>query len=661
MTPRKILLLEPNFKNKYPPMGLMKLATYYRTRNDDVRFFKGDLLKFAASLLLEEFLFSADNESPIDRALLCFIAKRGPVRIIEFITSGKHSTLEFVVQFSRSFDEFNALQLNSFLERLAVFRKRYKNEDYPKFDFVCVSTLFTFYWKETVETIQFAKKFCSSSGKVFVGGIASTLVPQYIEKETGIVPHLGLLSQPYIFDNDENGNVIIDELPLDYSILEEVDYKYPTENAYFGYMTRGCVNRCSFCAVPKLEPAYRNYIDIKRNIKIVEECFGPRKDLLLMDNNVFASNRFDDVIDDIKCCGFGAGASYVPMSDLDIAFRNLCSGFFLNGGNCNAVFNDRAYIKKIIKIYDVISDRIPDDEEKGWFYQQRENLGLLFYETARKDNIIKFHDNAKRLYDKHFKPHKRIRFIDFNQGLDARLATEENMSKLSEVAIRPLRVAFDQWSIKSVYEKAIRLAAKNGIKDLSNYLLYNFKDHPDDLYKRMRLNVDLCEELSVTIYSFPMKYHPIDDPLFFHNRDYIGAPHWNRKFIRAIQAVLNSTHGKIGRGKSFFEAAFGADLDEFRKILWMPEALIIQRYKYDKQKRIEYFGDKKTPYDEVDDVIGSMTSEWWSKFSSLNPEKRLIAEKIIANNDFNAEKIDIQDKEILDVLWYYQIPRDGKR
>ena len=56
-----------------------------------------------------------------------------------------------------------------------------------------------------------------------------------------------------------------------------------------------------------------------------------------------------------------------------------------------------------------------------------------------------------------------------------------------------------------------------------------------------------------------------------------------------------------------------------------------------------------------------MTSEWWSKFSSLNPEKRLIAEKIIANNDFNAEKIDIQDKEILDVLWYYQIPRDGKR
>lgn len=37
---RKILLVEPNYKNKYPPMGLMKIATYYRRLGDDVTFLR---------------------------------------------------------------------------------------------------------------------------------------------------------------------------------------------------------------------------------------------------------------------------------------------------------------------------------------------------------------------------------------------------------------------------------------------------------------------------------------------------------------------------------------------------------------------------------------------------------------------------------------------
>ena len=51
-----MLLVEPNYKNKYPPMGLMKLATYYRESGDDVRFFKGDLLDLAADIVVEDLL-----------------------------------------------------------------------------------------------------------------------------------------------------------------------------------------------------------------------------------------------------------------------------------------------------------------------------------------------------------------------------------------------------------------------------------------------------------------------------------------------------------------------------------------------------------------------------------------------------------------------------
>ena len=174
---------------------------------------------------------------------------------------------------------------------------------------------------------------------------------------------------------------------------------------------------------------------------------------------------------------------------------------------------------------------------------------------------------------------------------------------------------------------------------------------PDELYYRMRINVELCEELDVTIYSFPMKYHPISDPDYFDNRDYIGK-HWNRKFIRAIQAILNSTKGKIGRGVSFFEEAFGADIKEFEKLLWMPETFIIYRRVYDAELR-QRLVDK---YPTISDKDCDLANEWWDKFQALSPSKSERAKKIIAENKFDG-KYDTSDKVVLDILKYYEIKR----
>lgn len=44
MADKNILLIEPSYKNKYPPLGLMKIAQYHGShgKGDRVRFIKGE-------------------------------------------------------------------------------------------------------------------------------------------------------------------------------------------------------------------------------------------------------------------------------------------------------------------------------------------------------------------------------------------------------------------------------------------------------------------------------------------------------------------------------------------------------------------------------------------------------------------------------------------
>lgn len=624
---RKVLLIEPNYKNKYPPMGLMKLATYYRMVGDDVRFYKGEMRLLAVELICEDL---------INHLEICFPEvywkEYYPV-LFDFIKLGKYSILENDIIFENE----------DVLEAVKEYRKKYKDEEYftnPRFDKVGITTLFTFYWETTIDTINFAKKLCKDKNDVMVGGIMSSLLPDEVYEATDIYPFVGLLNSPGVID--KGNELIIDELPLDYSILEEIDYVYPAHNAYFAYMTRGCVNKCRFCAVPKLEPQYCNYINLKERIETTRARFGEQKDLLLLDNNVLASNCYYQIINEIRDCGFGIGATYTPPNEYEIMINNLHDSY-----------NDRAYIKKAIKIFRALMEKIKDSKTKTELFKRLEEAHCLYPYTATKEAILGLDDYIRPLYQKSFRPSKRKRIVDFNQGIDSRLITDANMEKLSEVNIFPLRIAFDHWELKDIYEKSIRTAASKGIKNLSNYLLYNFEDKPEELYHRLRLNVDLCEELDASIYSFPMKYHPINDKEFFKNRDYIGK-HWNRKFIRAVQAVLNSTKGKIGRGVEFFEEAFGRNVDEFMKILWMPETFIIYRRIYDADLR-NRLADRYTTVTEHD---CNLANEWWEKFQALSPTKLEKAKKIIAVNKFKDGDFKCGDKKVLEVLKYYQITRN---
>lgn len=627
---RRILLVEPNYKNKYPPMGLMKLATYYRMVGDDVRFYKGDLKHFAIQLITEELI------DCLELLVSDVFWKDYFPALFDYIRFGKQASLE------------NIPMLDDALvyETIKDYRRLYKDKDYfthPRYDKVGITTLFTFYWKETIDTINFAKQLCKSPDGVMVGGIMSSILPEKVFEETGIYPFVGQLDKPG--DIDADNDIIIDRLPLDYSILEEIDYVYPSHDAYFAYMTRGCINKCKFCAVPRLEPRYCDYVGLSEQIKATDERFGPKRDLLLLDNNVLASARYEDIIHEIENCGFASGASYVPPDEYAITIKNLQDSY-----------NNRAYIRKAVKLYKDTLSKLKKPEEKAEMYNLLCKEHCLYDYSATREAILRLDEHIRPLYEKTHKPSRgKMRIVDFNQGIDSRLINKENMALLAKVNIRPLRIAFDHWNLKETYEKSVRTAVGAGIRELSNYMLFNYDDTPDELYYRLQMNVYLCEELNASIYSFPMKYHPIDDPEYFDNRDYIGK-HWNRKYIRAIQAILNSTKGTIGVGIDFFEEAFGRNIEEFYRILWMPEVFIIYRRRFDADLRSR-LAERYTDFSDEDN---DLANEWWYKFRALPEEKQQHIKDYVGPNKIENDVINAwEDKEEKEVLLYYLYRRSN--
>src|ERR1700712_4258821 len=170
MANKNILLIEPGYKNKYPPLGLMKIAQYHgpRGKRDRVRFIKGE------------------NRSVLSQG----------------------------------------------------------------WDRIYVTTLFSFEYPKIAETIDFALQVANGQAdKVFVGGIAASLMHERFLEERrwhGVRFIKGLLTaspaeslQLDDFAEELSADALsgkpIEDLIPDYSILDQVEYRYPVRDAYFAY------------------------------------------------------------------------------------------------------------------------------------------------------------------------------------------------------------------------------------------------------------------------------------------------------------------------------------------------------------------------------------------------------------------------------------------
>ena len=481
-----ILLVEPDYKNKYPPIGLMKISTYHKTRNDSVWFYKGKM---------PDAQWSQIN---IDR--------------------------------------------------------------------VYITTLFTFYYQKSVETVKYYCKRIAPD-QIYVGGIMSTLMEAKLSKDIpGCNILTGQLTDASILGFEDHTN--IDTLPLDYSILDEIAYDYPAGDNYISYTTRGCPNHCSFCAVPILEPNYQFTNNIRAQLQNVNQQFGEKRNLLLLDNNIFnlSVDKLQELVVDLQAIGFTKQPTFRKQSPYDIYLAKR------DHPNLHS-----KVLKKAIEHLKSAESRIKNENDKPQYKQilqelsASENPGFYIFEHAEIIQSI-LHRNIKS------RPLKR--YVDFNQGLEAARITTEKMRVLSQLPLKPVRIAFDHYTPKAVenYRRAIRIAHNCGINNFSNYMLFNFDDTPDALWYRLKINIELAQELHISIFSFPMKYMPITRT----DRNYIG-PHWNKKYLQAISAILNVTKGVVAQGEEFFNRAFGASLEEYHRILFLPRDFIIYRSFYEQQ------------------------------------------------------------------------------
>lgn len=346
MANKNILLIEPRYKNKYPPLGLMKIAQYHgpEGKNDNVIFIKGE-----------------------EKSIL-----------------------------SQAWDR------------------------------IYVTTLFSFEWSRTCDAINFAIEAAGGhTSKVFVGGIAASLMhEEYIAQPQwrGVRFIQGLLDKSpaeslqlddfaeELYSDDTDGRPIEDLVP-DYSILDQVEYGYPVNDAYFAYTSRGCVRKCTFCGVPKLEGGQRDVGSLASLIKGIDQRYGEKKDLILMDNNVVASLNFKEIIAEIRDLGFSRGAKITRNGNS--AMRRVD---FNQGVDARILSKNPSYLKEMSTIcIDPLRIAFDNWELREPYKQAIHAAADAGLRKLSNYMLYNYDDTPTDLY-------KRMRFnIDLNESLDVRI------------------------------------------------------------------------------------------------------------------------------------------------------------------------------------------------------------------------------------------------
>jgi hypothetical protein len=186
----RVLLVEPDYYARYPPLGLLKIATHHRLQDDEVYFVRG-----------------------------C-VEIRPPEPEVIYVTS-----------------------------------------------------LFTYAWRPVRDAIAFYRRSFPEA-RILLGGIYASLIPDHAKLLGADEVHVGLKPE-------------FEDLVPSWDLIPEWD-------GSILFASRGCIRKCGFCSVPKLEgpPA-----DLRERIQSL--IYPGHRRVILWDNNILGNTNWEPIFDEL--------------------------------------------------------------------------------------------------------------------------------------------------------------------------------------------------------------------------------------------------------------------------------------------------------------------------------------------------------------------------
>ena len=150
---------------------------------------------------------------------------------------------------------------------------------------IMISSLFTYWSKYVWDCVKHYKQLYPNA-RIVVGGIYASLMPEHCKQSGCDEVFVGVHKEA------EKCEPAYDLLksnphPIDYQII---------------HTTRGCVRRCKFCGVWKIEPKFEYKKSIKNEIR--------SNQLVFYDNNLLANPYIENILEEIANTKHNGGAVY---------------------------------------------------------------------------------------------------------------------------------------------------------------------------------------------------------------------------------------------------------------------------------------------------------------------------------------------------------------